>query len=180
DGNQAAGYVPVSDAMGVMTWTDPALLPKDDGDWTVSGSDMYSSVSGNIGIGTTTPGYKLQVGESGDGTQARANAWNTFSDLRWKRDLAIIDDPLEKLEQLYGYYYYWNRDKKDQSRQVGVVAQEVETVLPEIVSTDAEGMKSVDYTKLTAVLIEAVKELQEENQALREELTGRIEALESE
>ncbi|MCP4125691.1 MAG: hypothetical protein GY753_01350, partial [Gammaproteobacteria bacterium] len=46
DGNQAAGYVPVSDAMGVMTWTDPALLPKDDGDWTVSGSDMYSSVSG--------------------------------------------------------------------------------------------------------------------------------------
>ena len=134
---------------------------------TIYDFNQITLMGSNIGIGTTSPGVKLQVGEAGDGTEARSNSWNTFSDRRWKRDLTVINNPLEKLSQLNGYYYYWNQDKKDQSRQVGVIAQEVETVLPEIVSTDAEGMKSVDYAKLTTVLIEAVKEQQTEIDELR-------------
>lgn len=56
----AAGYVPVSDANGAMTWTDPSTLSTaDDGDWTVSGINQYSAVSGNVGIGTTAPASKL-------------------------------------------------------------------------------------------------------------------------
>ncbi len=55
----AAGYIPVSDANGAMTWTDPTTVS--DGDWTVSGSNQYSTVSGNVGIGTSTPGSKLVV-----------------------------------------------------------------------------------------------------------------------
>ncbi|MBI1287157.1 MAG: hypothetical protein GC178_06210 [Flavobacteriales bacterium] len=66
DGHQQAGYVPVSDANGKMTWTDPATLSSgDDGDWTVNGNDIYSAVSGNVGIGTNTPGALLHVAGSG-------------------------------------------------------------------------------------------------------------------
>jgi len=114
-------------------------------------------MNGDVGIGTTAPGFKLQVGENGDGTIARANEWSTFSDRRLKRDFQSIENPLEKLAQLNGYYYYWTKDKNDQTRQLGVVAQEVEAVLPEIVSTSEDGIKSVDYSKLTALLIEVNK-----------------------
>lgn len=62
DGNQAAGYVPVSNANGTMTWTDPTTLTTaDDGDWTISGNDQYSTPSGNVGIGTTAPGQKFHL-----------------------------------------------------------------------------------------------------------------------
>ena len=59
DGNQAAGYIPVSDANGTMVWTDPTNL--NDGDWTVNGTNQYSAVSGNVGIGTTSPVHKLDI-----------------------------------------------------------------------------------------------------------------------
>jgi hypothetical protein len=121
-----------------------------------AGGDSF--FQGGLGIGTINPGYKLQVGESGDGTEARANAWNTFSDRRLKRDFQKIENPLDRIANINGYYYYWTKDKKDQTRQVGVIAQEIEAVLPEIVSTDKEGIKSVNYSKLSALLIEAVKE----------------------
>lgn len=114
---------------------------------------------GKVGIGTTSPSYLLEVGASGDGTAARANSWQTFSDRRWKTNIAVIDSPLEKLENINGYYYNW-KDGKDKSTQVGVIAQEVEEVLPEIVSTDDDGYKSVDYSKLAPLLIEAIKEQQ--------------------
>lgn len=135
---------------------------------------------GNLGVGTTTPGYRLQVGNSGDGSSARANSWTTFSDRRWKKDLELIPDPLAKLQQLNGYYFYWDQ-RGDTHRQAGVMAQEVEAVLPEIVETDVDGYKSVDYAKLSPLLIEAVKELQsqldqkdQEIESLREEMDKRL------
>jgi hypothetical protein len=57
---------------------------------------------------------------------------------------------------LNGYYYNW-KEGEDPSVQVGVIAQEVEMALPEIVSTDSAGYKSVDYSKITALLIEVNK-----------------------
>jgi hypothetical protein len=135
------------------------------GDLTGTNNNVY--MMGSVGIGTDNPGYKLQVGNSGDGTTARANAWDTFSDRRLKRDFQEIENPIEKLNALNGYYYYWTADKKDQSRQLGVIAQEVETVLPEIVKTDNEGIKSVDYSKLTAYLIEVNKAQQTEINQLK-------------
>ncbi|MCB9185561.1 MAG: tail fiber domain-containing protein [Flavobacteriales bacterium] len=66
DGNEQAGYIPVSDANGKMTWTDPTTLATaNDGDWTVNGNDQYSAVSGSVGIGTNTPTSKLHI-QSGD------------------------------------------------------------------------------------------------------------------
>jgi hypothetical protein len=137
---------------------------------------------GSVGIGTTTPGTKLQVGENGDGTVATANAWNTFSDRRLKKDFEQIQQASEIIAQLNGYFYYW-KNGSDKSRQVGVIAQEVEAVLPELVKETSDGIKTVDYPKLTAVLIEATKEqgrkissLEEENKLLKERLE-RLEAI---
>jgi hypothetical protein len=110
----------------------------------------------NVGIGTAAPLYLLQVGANGDGTEAVANAWNTFSDRRWKTNLRKVQDPMDKIAAITAYYYNWI-NRPDTTTQFGVIAQDVEAVLPEIVSTDASGYKSVDYSKLTALLIEGMK-----------------------
>jgi hypothetical protein len=145
--------------------------------------------TGYVGIGTTSSGYKLQVGAAGDGSQARANAWNLLSDIRLKTDLAIIADPLGIITCLRGFFFNWNIGT-DKSRQLGLSAQDVEKVLPEIVSQGSDGYLSVEYSKLTPVLIEAIKEQQhqiestkQENQQLKSELQSlkdkmdRIEAM---
>ncbi|WP_415061402.1 tail fiber domain-containing protein [Bdellovibrio sp.] len=114
-------------------------------------------INNYVGIGTTNPTQRLQVGSSGDGSVAIANAWNTFSDIRLKRDIERIPNACAMVDKLSGYYYHW-RTGEDHSRQVGVIAQEVEAVLPELVKTGRDGIKTVDYPKLTAVLIEASKQ----------------------
>ncbi len=122
---------------------------------------------GNVSIGSTASAYALQVGNSGDGTEARGNAWNTFSDQRLKKDFSELPNAVEMLSKLNGYYYYWKNENVDSTRQVGVMAQEVEQVLPEIVSTDEEGILSVDYGKLSALLIE-VNQVQQKSIELLE------------
>lgn len=93
------------------------------------------------------------------------------SDIKSKEDLKLIDSPFEKLSGINGYTYKMKKDLK--GRRAGVIAQEVEKVLPEVVSEDTndnETLKSVDYNGLVALLIEAVKELKTEVVSLREEL----------
>jgi len=79
-----------------------------------------------------------------------------YSDERLKDNIETLEDGLDKVEQLRGVTY-----TRDERENIGVIAQEVEKILPEIVLTadDEMGTKSVDYSRLTAVLIEAVKEL---------------------
>jgi hypothetical protein len=126
---------------------------------------------GNVGIGTTAPGYKLQVGTAGDGSQARANAWNLLSDIRLKTNFAEIIDPLRIISSLRGFYFNWNVGT-DKSRQLGLSAQDVEKVLPEIVSKGNDGYLSIEYSKLTPVLIEAIKDQQKQ-------ITGQQQQIES-
>lgn len=86
------------------------------------------------------------------------------SDRRYKQNISPIVSALEKVSKLQGVTFTWNR-KDYPSRffcegpQIGLIAQDVETVIPEVVLTDNEGFKSVAYDKLTAVLVEAVKEM---------------------
>lgn len=95
-----------------------------------------------------------------DMSEAGAATFNdnvtAFSDERLKDNIKTIENGLDKVEQLRGVTY--TRDEKE---SIGVIAQEVEKILPEIVLTanDEMGTKSVDYSRITAVLIEAVKEL---------------------
>jgi trimeric autotransporter adhesin len=140
-----------------------------------------SFIMGNLGIGTGSPGCRLQVGIAGDGTVARANAWDLLSDARLKRDLTKLNDPLDMVERINGYYYYWNTGV-DKSRQVGFSAQEVLKVVPEIVSKGADGYYSIDYGKMTPVLLEAIKELKAENDRLKsdnEKIMERLAKLET-
>ena len=108
---------------------------------------------GNDG-GSTITALTLDMSEAGAATFN--NNVTAFSDARLKDNIETLEDGLAKVEQLRGVTY--TRDGKE---NIGVIAQEVEKILPEIVLTadDEMGTKSVDYSRITAVLIEAVKEL---------------------
>ena len=126
---------------------------------------------GNVGVGTTAPGTKLEV--AGDIT---ANDVVLTSDARLKADITPVEGAMEKLQKIRGVHFTWlNRDDSGFHGSVGVLAQEVEPVFPELVDThNSEGYKGVSYAGLTAVLIQAFKELLAENLALKH----RIEAVE--
>ena len=79
-----------------------------------------------------------------------------FSDERLKKDVSTIENALDKTKQLRGVSF---TKKADDSKSIGVIAQELEKVLPELVKTGEDGMKSVNYAQITGLLIEAVKEL---------------------
>ena len=91
----------------------------------------------------------------------------TLSDARTKENVETIDNALETVVSLRGVRY---NKIGEEDRKVGVIAQEVEEVLPEVVKTNDEGMKSVDYGKMVGVLIEAMKEQQEQIEALKAEI----------
>ena len=92
------------------------------------------------------------------------------SDRRYKRDITTIRDALDKVSRLRGIRYYWKDSERGKEREIGVVAQEAEEVVPEVVHTNEKGYKSVRYGKLTAVLIEAVKEQQKQIKSQKEQL----------
>ena len=97
---------------------------------------------------------------------------NSLSDVRTKENIVTVESGLDLVSQLRGVWY--NKigsinilDGRPEGRKVGVIAQEVEKVLPEVVNTDGDGMKSVDYGKMVGVLIEAIKELKQEIEELK-------------
>ena len=120
-------------------------------------SDKDVLIKGNDG-GTEITALTLDMSEAGAATFN--NNVTAFSDERLKSDIQTIEDGLAKVEQLRGVTYIRN-DHEDGGQQVGVIAQEVEKILPQVVLTADDDMqtKSVDYGRLTGVLIEAVKEL---------------------
>lgn len=97
----------------------------------------------------------------------------TISDQRLKDNVETIEDALNKVTDLRGVTYTWNAGSRTGKSDMGVIAQEVESIIPEIVHdkkmalVDGETYKTVDYEKLTALLIEAVKELKAEVDALK-------------
>ena len=93
------------------------------------------------------------------------------SDERLKDNLEKIQQPIEKIQKISGYEFDWN-DNQDiyEGHDIGVVAQEVEKVLPEIVETRENGYKAVKYEKMVALLIEGMKEQQEQIKELQEQV----------
>ena len=122
---------------------------------------------------TTTPGATYRLDVSGSiGATADVVAYIS-SDKKLKDNIKNIPNPLEKLEKLNGVEFDWN-DKQDlyKGHDIGVIAQEVEEVLPEIVDTREDGHKAVKYDRMVALLIEAVKEQQQQINELKEKLNG--------
>lgn len=119
---------------------------------------------GNVSIGAGNPNVRLEVGKNGDGTIARANAWDLYSDRRFKKHITKIDHPLETVLQLEGRNFEWKSSGK---ADMGFIAQEVEAILPILVNTDTDGYKSLDYDKLVPLLVEAIKDLHGEVEKLK-------------
>jgi hypothetical protein len=114
---------------------------------------------GNTSIALNIASIDNNLGVTGDitatGTVTAAD-FNTTSDIALKDNIQVIDSPLSKLAQLSGYTFNWKNNDKE---AVGIMAQEVEKVLPQIVATGEDGYKKVSYDSLIPLLIEAVKEL---------------------
>jgi hypothetical protein len=133
----------------------------------VSGASLMVTAGGNVGIGTTTPAYLLHV--NGD---VGANAYYYISDRSLKTNIRPVSG-LETILRLQGVAFDWRADGK---KGVGLIAQDVEKVLPEVVAANENnGLKSVEYGSLVAPLIESVKELH----ALLEKQERRIAELEA-
>ena len=94
------------------------------------------------------------------------------SDRRLKDEIIPISNPLEKINSIGGYSFVWNTQKQNiyKGKDYGVVAQEIEEILPELVDTRENGYKAVKYDKLVSLLIEGIKELSSEVKELKEKL----------
>jgi hypothetical protein len=115
---------------------------------------------------------------------AHASSFPTSSDVRLKTNIVPLTNVLKKLEKIRGVSFEWNDvyeslGRSTGRREIGVIAQDVETAFPELVSTwGAESYRAVDYGRLTGVLIEALKEIRAEKDAQIAALEGRLAALE--
>lgn len=127
-----------------------------DKDFIIKGTDNNSEITA------------LTIDMSGAGAATFNNDVTAFSDKRLKTDIKPITNSLDKVMQMQGVYYKRN-DVEDAREQVGVLAQDMEAILPEVVLTadDEIQTKSVDYGKITSVLIEAIKELKKEINELK-------------
>ena len=141
---------------------------------------LFIATGGNVGIGTTTPTYLLQVG----GT-AYATAWNTPSDSRLKDHVAAVTNGLDLLKQLRPVRFGWIApDKRTVGKdlklptgepQVGFIAQEVEKIVPEAVKAPSKGgadSYSMNESSLIPILTAAIKEQQTEIEALKAEVAA--------
>jgi len=135
--------------------------------------------NGRLLIGTSTDqGYLLFVNGNAAGTSGFANV----SDIRLKKDIIPIEKGLDKINKLNGVSFNWDKTLRpdlnvDDKNHLGLIAQDVEAILPQVVTTGDDEMqtKTIIYSDIVPVLIEAIKELSAENTSL----INRIEALEN-
>jgi hypothetical protein len=130
---------------------------------------VLNATGGRVGIGTGlfVPTNLLTLVQGGG--PAIADGWDTYSSRRWKTNIQPLQNALGKIEQLRGVSY----DLKESGKhEIGVIAEEVGQVVPEVVSFEQNGKdaRGVDYSRLTALLIEAVKQQQREIRDLKSEL----------
>jgi hypothetical protein len=148
--------------------------------------------TGNVGIGLITPTRRLQIKGSGTTSATTVlytqNSSNTFtfsvqdngdvraagditayysSDKNLKTNIKLLESPIEKIKQIGGYEFDWKPESEKTGHDVGVIAQEIESILPEVVTTRDNGYKAVRYEKIVPLLIEAIKEQQKQIDELK-------------
>ena len=161
------------------------------GDGTNLVAESGATARSSIGLGTgdnvefeDTQLDSLGVGAAASGTTGEIRATNDVtafysSDVALKENIVNIPNPLESLKKLNGVLFDWKKDYIDgrggedgyfvRKKDVGVIAQEVEKVLPEAVAQRSDGVKAVKYDRLTCLLIEAVKKLNDKVDTLTKE-----------
>ena len=138
-----------------------------------TGRGVYAEASGDSGIGAEGNGQLYNFYASGPGIN-----YGGPSSIRWKRNIQAIDNPLDKILQLRGVYFDWD-DEHGGEHDVGMIAEEVGQVLPEIVGYEENGIDAtgMDYSKLAPLLVEAIKELKKENKELKMRIETEIKPL---
>ena len=145
-----------------------------------SGSGVYGEAKGSSGISYGVRG----ASNSSNGYDFFADGlgvdYGTSSSIRWKSNIVNIDNPLDKLAQLRGVYYNWDEEHGGQ-HAVGMIAEEVGKVLPEIVGYEENGVDAIgmDYSKLTPLLVEATNALRAEKDAQINQLKDENQLLKS-
>jgi hypothetical protein len=125
----------------------------------------------SFGVGTAASGTTGQIRATNDITAFYS------SDASLKENVKNIENPLEKVNQINGVTFDWTEDYIKENggeddyfvrkNDVGVIAQEIEKVLPEVVATRKDGIKAVKYDRIVALLIESIKELKKEIEELK-------------
>jgi trimeric autotransporter adhesin len=143
----------------------------------VLGGPLGSVAQVKVGIGTATPANVFTIAQGAG--PAIADGWTTYSSRRWKTNIETLHDALSKVEQLRGVSYELQANGK---HEVGVIAEEVGAIVPEVVTFDDNGKdaRSVDYSRLTALLIEATKEQQaliEKQESQIAQLTSQVKTI---
>ena len=125
-----------------------------------TGSVLVSTGAGEV------QGTELNIDSSNNltlpvGSKAKAEAFQTYSSARYKENVCVIEDPIEKLSKLKGVYFDWIG--REESRDIGFIAEEVGRVLPEIVTYESDNTNaiSMSYDKIVPLLVEAVNESRE-------------------
>ncbi|RAK63171.1 hypothetical protein DLM85_21515 [Hymenobacter edaphi] len=145
-----------------------------------AGTIGYGNLTANalniVGAGTSTTDRKVAIYSEGGMTVAGNLTLNgvvaSSSDARLKTDLRPLTGALAGVQALQGRRYRFKAGKGPQGEQLGFIAQELEQVYPELVTTGADGLKAVNYAQLTPVLVEALKEQQRQIEQLRAEVAA--------
>lgn len=135
---------------------------------TASNSDNAVEIKGNFSVLASADAGQLGIIRAASDIIAFAS-----SDKRLKDNIKTISNPISKILQIGGYTFNWN-EKQDtyKGQDVGVIAQEIEKVLPEIVEERENGYKAVKYEKIVPLLIEAIKDQQKQIDELKNKLDG--------
>ncbi len=131
----------------------------------------FGGHGGYVGINTPDPGYELEV--TGNAAKTTGNSWTSISDRRKKKKIKQLKDSLKILMTLRGVSFYWRNPARHGNRrgmQRGFIAQEVEKVIPDWVTTDQHGYKWFNPVGSFAMTLEAMRELKKDNDRLRAQL----------
>ena len=139
------------------------------GSWNADRPFRINNATGDVELANSKFSVAHDTGNLDlDGAIVAGGNITAFSDASLKENIEVIPNALDKVSQIRGVTF--DRIDKDNVRQTGVIAQEVEEVLPEVVEENKDGIKSVAYGNMVGLLIESIKELKEENEKLRKRL----------
>ena len=166
-----AGYTTYTANQSVNTSSNVTFNQIYANDWfRVNGSDGIYWQSYNGGWQMTDSSWLRSYGNKGvlTGGTMQAGNFNTTSDIKLKENVVTLENSLDKIKAMRGVSFDWKDSGKS---TIGLIAQEVEQVLPELVEHNEEDdVKTVSYANIVAVLIEAIKEQQVQIDALKEKL----------
>ena len=130
----------------------------DDAELFCNGSHLYLDLNSGIGNFYIRDGSTTRYTFNDNGSFTATGNVTAYSDIKLKDNIETISNPLDKINQINGVTFD-RIDTPEIGRQSGVIAQEVEKVLPEVVQENEEGIKSVSYGNMVGLLIESIKEL---------------------